>query len=146
KGDKVKVASFPKGNVPAGSFTDLKDLEGRWVQIKMLAGEPIVDAKLGPKGSSPGLISRIPAGMRAFAVEVNEQTGVSGFILPDHRVDVVQMQPSTNNGQPEAETVLQDVLVLASGQTFTRPEDRSIQSRTVTLAVTPEQVDILVSA
>src|SRR5262249_61626637 len=50
------------------------------------------------------------------------------------------------NGKTEAETILQDVLVLASGQVFTRPEDRSIQARTVTLAVTPEQVDILVAA
>ena len=83
--------------------------------------------------------------MRAFAIEVNEQTGVSGFVLPDHRVDVVQIETGSN-GQPEAETVLQDVLVLASGQVFTRPDDRSIQSRTVTLAVTPEQVDTLVSA
>ena len=34
-----------------------------------------------------------PQGMRAFAIEVNEQTGVSGFVLPDHRVDVVQVEP-----------------------------------------------------
>ena len=111
----------------------------------MLEGEPILDRKLAPKGSPAGLVARIPKGMRAFAVEVNEQTGVSGFILPDHRVDVVQIETGAN-GKSEAETILQDVLVLASGQVFTRPEDRSIQSRTVTLAVTPEQVDILVAA
>ena len=91
------------------------------------------------------MVARIPKGMRAFAIEVNEHTGVSGFILPDHRVDVVQPE-SGPNSTSEAETILQDVLVLASGQVFTRPEDRSIQSRTVTLAVTPEQVDILVAA
>ena len=122
-----------------------KDVEDRWVQIGILEGEPIVDRKLAAQGSPPGLVARIPKGMRAFAIEVNEQTGVSGFVLPDHRVDVVQIEPGAN-GQPEAETVLQDVLVLASGQVFTRPDDRSIQARTVTLAVTPEQVDTLVSA
>ena len=52
----------------------------------------------------------------------------------------------TQSGPAATETILQDVLVLASGQTFTRPEDRSIMSRTVTLAVTPEQVDVLVAA
>src|SRR5436305_1951512 len=111
----------------------------------MLEGEPVLDRKLAPKGSPAGMVARIPKGMRAFAVEVNEHTGVSGFILPDHRVDVVQ-NDTAPNGKAEAETILQDVLVLASGQVFTRPEDRSIQSRTVTLAVTPEQVDILVGA
>ena len=83
--------------------------------------------------------------MRAFAIEVNEQSGVSGFVLPDHRVDVIQVE-TNGNGPALSETILQDVLVLASGQVFTRPEDRSIQSRTVTLAVTPGQADQLVAA
>lgn len=143
--DMVKVVQMAKAAVPAGAFSSIKDVEERWVQHALLENEPVVDRKLAPRGSPPGLIARIPKGMRAFAIEVNEQTGVSGFVLPDHRVDVVQTENGPN-GQSEAESVLQDVLVLASGQTFTRPDDRSIQSRTVTLAVTPEQVDILVAA
>src|SRR3954463_1792756 len=145
KPDMVKLTQMAKTNVPPGTFTSMKDVEDRWVQIKMLEGEALLDRKLAPKGSPAGMVARIPKGMRAFAVEVNEHTGVSGFILPDHRVDVVQNEPGPN-GKSEAETILQDVLVLASGQVFTRPEDRSIQSRTVTLAVTPEQVDVLVAA
>jgi pilus assembly protein CpaB len=143
--DMVKLTQMAKATVPAGTFTSIKDVEDRWVQIKMLEGEPLLDRKLAPKGSPAGMVARIPKGMRAFAIEVNEHTGVSGFILPDHRVDVVQHDTGPNN-KAEAETILQDVLVLASGQIFTRPEDRSIQARTVTLAVTPEQVDILVAA
>lgn len=143
--DLVKTARMAKTAVPAGAFSSAKDVEGRWVHIGMLEGEPVIDKKLAPKGSPPGLIARIPPGMRAFAVEVSEHTGVSGFILPDHRVDVVQTEPD-QRGKPEAETILQDVLVLASGQVLTRPEDKSIQARTVTLAVTPEQVDVLVAA
>ena len=141
----VKLTQMAKANVPPGTFTSIKDVEDRWVQIKMLEGEALLDRKLAPKGSPAGMVARIPKGMRAFAIEVNEHTGVSGFILPDHRVDVVQHETGPNS-KSEAETILQDVLVLASGQVFTRPEDRSIQSRTVTLAVTPEQVDILVAA
>jgi pilus assembly protein CpaB len=143
--DMIKLTQMAKANVPPGTFTSLKDVEDRWVQIKMLEGEAILDRKLAPKGSPAGMVARIPKGMRAFAVEVNEHTGVSGFILPDHHVDVVQNE-SGPNGKSEAETILQDIQVLASGQVFTRPEDRSIQVRTVTLAVTPEQVDILVAA
>ena len=143
KPEMVKVVRRPVSAVPAGAFSSVKDVEGRWVQVKMLTDEPLVDPKLAAKGSPPGLVARIPKGMRAFAVEVNEQTGVSGFVLPDHRVDVVQIHAGP---KAEAETVLQDVLVLASGQTMIRPEDRAIQVRTVTLAVTPEQVDVLVAA
>jgi pilus assembly protein CpaB len=152
KPELVQVIKMPKSGVPAGAFTAYKDVEDRWVQIKVLEGEPILDRKLAPRGSPVGLIARIPKGMRAFAVEVNEQTGVSGFILPDHRVDVIQTKPAAPGGRidsaspPEAETILQDVLVLASGQTFSRPEDRTLVVRTVTLAVSPEQVDALVAA
>ena len=146
KADSVKVVKMAKTAVPAGAFSSIKDVEDRWVQYALLEGEPLIDRKLAARGSPPGLIARIPKGMRAFAVEVNEQSGVSGFVLPDHRVDVVHQMDPNPQGKIEAETVLQDVLVLASGQTFNRPEDRSIQSRTVTLAVTPEQVDVLVAA
>src|SRR5256885_1096481 len=108
--DMVKLTQMPKASVPAGTFTSVKDVEDRWVQIKMLEGEPLLDRKLAPKGSPAGMVARIPRGMRAFAVEVNEHTGVSGFILPDHRVDAVQNE-SGPNGKSEAETILQDVLV-----------------------------------
>jgi pilus assembly protein CpaB len=145
KADLTKVVRMAKDAVPIGSYSQVKDVEERWVMIGMLEGEPIVDKKLAQRGLPPGLVSRIPKGMRAFAIDVNEQTGVSGFILPDHRVDVVMTEPNPQ-GQPEAETVLQDVLVLASGTTFVRLEDRSIQARTVTLAVSPDQVGILVAA
>jgi pilus assembly protein CpaB len=36
--------------------------------------------------------------------------------------------------------------VLAAGQVFSRPEERAVQSRTVTLALRPGDVDILVAA
>ncbi|SIO62639.1 pilus assembly protein CpaB [Singulisphaera sp. GP187] len=146
KPEYVKVVSMPKASVPAGTFTSYKDVEDRWVLIRTLEGEPILDRKLAPKGSPAGLVSRIHSGMRAFTLEVNEHTGVSGFILPDHRVDVVLSLQGQNGRPEEAETILQDIPVLASGQVFTRPDDRSIQSRTVTLEVSPEQVDILVAA
>ena len=51
-----------------------------------------MDKKLGPKGSPPGLVANIPKGMRAYTVDVTEQSGVSGFILPNHRVDVVRLR------------------------------------------------------
>ncbi|MFO0907648.1 MAG: Flp pilus assembly protein CpaB [Isosphaeraceae bacterium] len=145
KPELVKVVRMEKQAVPAGSFSQAKDVEDRWVQFALLEGEPLVERKLAPRGSPPGIMARIPKGMRAFSVEVNEQSGVSGFILPDHRVDVIQVVPD-EKGHSDAETVLQDVLVLASGQVFTRPDDRTVQARTVTLAVTPEQMEILVAA
>jgi len=146
KPDMIKTARTSKSAVPVGAFSSFKDVEERWVKITMPEGDPIVDKKLGPKGSPPGLVAKIPKGMRAYAVEVNEQSGVSGFILPGHRVDVVRYEPNDKSQLQRGETILQDILVLAAGQVFTRPEEKSLLNRTVTLAVFPEQVLTLVAA
>ncbi len=141
----VKVVEVASDKVPAGSFVSYKDIAERWARIPMLAGEPIIDAKLAPKGAPTGLLARIPDGMRAFAIEVNEQSGISGFVLPENRVDVIVSTDSRNssNALPMAETILQDVLVLAAGTAVTRPEDPTIVARTVTVALTPDQINTL---
>ena len=146
KPDMVKTVRMSKSAVPVGAYSSFKDVEERWVKTTMLEGDPIVDKKLGPKGSPPGLVANIPKGMRAYAVEVNEQSGVSGFILPGHRVDVVRFESNDKSPVQRGETILQNIQVLAAGQVFTRPEEKSLLNRTVTLAVFPEQVDILVAA
>jgi pilus assembly protein CpaB len=146
KADMVKTTRTSKSAVPAGAFTSFDEVAERWVKTAMLEGDPIIDKKLGPKGTPPGLVSNIPKGMRAFAVEVNEQSGVSGFILPGHRVDVIRYEAVEKSQNQRGETILQNILVLAAGQVFTRPEEKSLLNRTVTLAIYPDQVDVLVAA
>src|SRR5215813_7903184 len=145
KPDAVKVIRMAKSAVPAGAYSAPKDVEERWIKTVLLEGDVVIEKKLGPKGTPPGLVANIPKGMRAFAIDVTEQSGVSGFILPGHRVDVVRFEP-TDRGVAQGERILQNILVLAAGQVFTRAEERSLTTRTVTLAVTPDQVDILVAA
>jgi pilus assembly protein CpaB len=147
KPDMVKVIRMARSAIPPNSFSAAKDVEDRWVRTTMLEGDVLVEKKLGPKGTPPGLVANIPPGMRAVAIDVTEQSGVSGFILPGHHVDVVRFENSEkekNDGR--GETILQDVLVLAAGQLFSRPEERAVQSRTVTLALSPGDVHILVAA
>jgi pilus assembly protein CpaB len=145
KSDMVKVVKMPKSAVPPSAFSSIKDVEERWVNMAMLDGDVLIEKKLGPKGTPPGMVNNIPKGMRALSIDVTEQTGVSGFILPGHRVDVIRFENSEKN-KLHGETILQDVLVLAANQVFIRPEERAVQSRTVTLAVSPENAMVLVEA
>jgi pilus assembly protein CpaB len=145
KPDALKVIRMAKSAVPVGAFSAPKDVEERWVKTAMLEGDVVIEKKLGPKGTPPGLVANIPKGMRAFAIDVTEQTGVSGFILPGHHVDVIRYEQE-QGGSQRAESILQNILVLASGQVFTRAEERSLTNRTVTLALTPDQVAIIVAA
>lgn len=144
KPDMLTVNRMAKSAVPAGAFSSPKDVEDRWVKTVLLEGDVIVEKKLGPKGAPPGLVANIPPGMRAFAIDVTEQSGVSGFVLPGHRVNVVRYE--ADQSVQSGETILQNILVLASGQVFTRADERTLTNRTVTLAVTPEQVNTLVAA
>jgi pilus assembly protein CpaB len=145
KPDMVKVIWMARSAIPPNSFASAKDVEDRWVRTTMLEGDVLVEKKLGPKGTPPGLVANIPPGMRALAIDVTEQSGVSGFILPGHHVDVVRFENSEKN-DVRGETILQDILVLAAGQLFSRPDERAVQSRTVTLALSPGDVHILVAA
>jgi len=145
KPDMLKLVKMPQSTVPVGAYNAVKDVTDRWVKTAILEGEPVVERKLGPKGSPPGLVANIPKGKRAFAVEVNEQSGVSGFILPGHRVDVIKFENGENTVK-RGRTILQDIQVLASGQVFVKSEEKALQSRTVTLAVDPDEVDLLVAA
>jgi pilus assembly protein CpaB len=147
KPEMLKTVQMAESAIPIGAFVKPEDVADRWVRTVVLEGEPVIERKLGPKGSPPGLVANIPKGKRAFAVEVNEQSGVSGFILPSHRVDVIKFETDDkSNTLKRGVTILQDVLVLAAGQVFVKSEEKTLQSRTVTLAVTPDEVDVLVAA
>ena len=92
KPDTVKVVKMAKSAIPPNAFSSFKDVEDRWVNMSMLEGDVLIEKKLGLKGSPPGLVNNIPKGMRAMSIDVTEQTGVSGFILPGHRVDVLKFE------------------------------------------------------
>jgi pilus assembly protein CpaB len=88
---------------------------------------------------------KVPEGMRAFSIHVNEVVGVGGFIVPDARVDVVLTTASPLGGQV-SKIVLEDIRVLAAGQTSEQKENKPITVNTVTLAVTPEDAEKLALA
>ncbi len=97
KADMVKVSRMVRSAIPPNAFSTFKDVEDRWVRTTMLEGDVLVEKKLGAKGTPPGLVANIPKGMRALAIDVTEQSGVSGFILPGHHVDVVRYETSEKN-------------------------------------------------
>ena len=46
----LKLEQWPKDKVPPGAMNHLEDIENRRTRTKLYAGEPILDAKLAPKG------------------------------------------------------------------------------------------------
>jgi len=135
------------GALPRGSLVRKEDVVGRGVMAAIYDGEPILENRLAPKGAGAGLAATIPAGMRAFAVRVNEVVGVAGFVVPGMRVDrlLAGTPPgATSNTGTVSKTLLQNVEVLSAGQNFQKDtEGKPVQVQVVNLLVTPEQAEIL---
>jgi pilus assembly protein CpaB len=147
--NQIALSSWPKDLKPKDAFTADKPAVGRVAMRDFLRGEPIVESKLVPTDKSSGLLSlKVPAGMRAFSVKVNEVVGVGGFIVPDSRVDVVVTTAVSPQRQQEqvSKTFLQDVQVLAVGQIVEQKDNKPVTVNTVTLAVTPEDSEKLALA
>jgi pilus assembly protein CpaB len=148
KKEDLKVANFPSGQAPEGTFAKPGDLIGRGLIVPVVANEPILAAKLASKEAGAGLPPVIPEGMRAVSVRVNEVIGVAGYVLPGTRVDVLATAtPTTSRADTTTKLILSNVQVLTAG---TRVEDQEkgkpMQVTVVTLLVTPEQAEHLALA
>lgn len=143
----IKLAKITADAFPKGGFSKVEEVIDRPVVSNILMEEPLLEGRLAARGSGLGLTPIIPVGMRAVAVRVNDVSGVSGFVLPGLRVDVlVTGRPPAGDGTITT-TCLQNILVLSAGQTI-QPDARgqAIQAPTVTLLATPEQAETLTLA
>jgi len=142
----LKAIDWPTSSLPAGAVTDPQVLQDRVVKTSILRGEPILDAKLAPVGSSGGLSAVIPEGKRAITVRVNDVIGVAGFALPGNYVDIVvntQIDKEGSGDKQISKIVLEHILVLAVAQEANRDETKPKVVNAVTLEVTPEQAEKL---
>lgn len=135
--DDMKVAMFPKGSVPKGSYAVEDSLLGQVTKVFLMENEPILDSKLSSKGG--GLSLLIDISKRASSIQVDKVSGVSGFILPGDRVDVIlTVKRPGSSSDAIAKTILQNVEVLAAGEKTQQKGNKIITVQAVTLLVDPE--------
>jgi len=140
----LKEVAWPKDSVPPGSFTSTEKLIGKEVRIKLLVGEPILQGRI--TGEMAGLPGRLTPGYRALAMKVDEVIGVSGFIVPDDRVDVIATIPTPGTNERVSKIVLQDKRVLSVASNAEQKGPTGQMARSITLEVTPEEAEKLAIA
>ena len=128
--------------VPDTAFTSMDQVLGRVTVVQLLEGQAITSTLLAPRGMGPGLQAAVPLGMRAVTVEINEMTGVAGYLVPGCHVDVIQTLRDDKTGQPTARTLAQNVKITAVGQRH-NPQDGDGGGRSITLLVTPPQAELM---
>ena len=142
----LKEVAWPKDSIPNGSFSSTNKLVGKAVKIKLVAGEPILESRV--TGGGAGLTGRLTPGFRALAMKVDEVIGVSGFISPEDRVDVIATANAPGNSTEKvSKIVLQDKRVLSVAANAEQKSSVSGQmARSITLEVTPEEAEKLAVA
>jgi len=148
--EMVKKVDYLKGSAPPGSFPDSTALTGRVAIYPIKADEPIVESRLAPVTiKTGGVAAVITPKKRAVAIRVDKVIGVSGFIRPGNRVDVLVTLPegkvkgSTSSISSITKTILENVLVLTVGQELEKKgkEEKPSEMDVITLELTPEETE-----
>lgn len=154
--------------VPATSFSSPDLVVGAIPRERILPNEFILPDRLADADSGVGLNALVPAGMRAVSLNLADNKSLSGFLVAGNRVDVLVSITDVDSGKLETLTALQTVPVLAvnsqmfknekqkreeaarlakEGEAPPKKQAKRLSSQpSVTLAVTPEQAEILVHA
>ena len=145
----VAEATRPATEVDQDAITDRRQIDGKYSLITIPAGGVLTQSKIG-EGGANALPARLPIGMRAVSISIDRVKGVAGLIQPGDRVDVIAVPPRVGSEVPKASAILRGALVLAMGNavetTSATPSPDNQNLTTVTLALTPKQVDLLASA
>jgi pilus assembly protein CpaB len=147
KPEQVSLMDWPASQTVDGAFAKREDVVGRATLYPMDKGQMVLNKYLAPAGSSMGLISKIPDGMRAIALKTDEVMGVAGFLYPGSRVDVLVTYRLPQGNDPITSTVMQNAQVLAVGHEIQPdPSGKPIPVNVMTLLANLQDAEKIVLA
>ncbi|MDT8380437.1 MAG: Flp pilus assembly protein CpaB, partial [Desulfotignum sp.] len=146
--ETLSTKPYFEESLPPGYHSKIEDLTGRILVANLVAGEPVLESKLAPTTLQQGGIPAVlKPGTRAISVQGNKVLGVAGFIRPGNRVDVLLTLNHPDTGEEFTKTILENMLVLASGTQIVESSDAKTSPVDVyTLEVTPDQGERLTLA
>jgi len=149
--DDIVSSKVPADIAPGQVFSDPAQLVGRVTTTQLMKGQVILETLLAPAGTSGGLQSLVPPGMRAITLEVSEFSSVGGMLTPGCHVDVISIVHDDKTSQSMARTILQNIKVQAVGRSLNAHAATDAQqngqpaqaANNVTLLCTPKQAQML---
>ncbi|APG92222.1 Flp pilus assembly protein CpaB [Sinorhizobium americanum] len=151
RSENLKAIPWPSEERPEGSFQTMEavlgdDTEPRYAMEAIDPGEPVLTSKITGTGERATLSAALDQGMKAVSIRVNDVLGVSGFVRPSDRVDVLLtrvVRQQNNSEQTYVDVLLQGVKVLAVDQTADERKDEPSIVKTVTFEVTTDEAQRL---
>ena len=171
--EMLELKSIPTDQALTGAYSSIETAVGLPVRYPLQRGEQLTTTKVGLEAieDEKDIALILEPGMRGFAVHATEVTAVGGLLLPGNFVDVIAAFGENTGGIEKAVTILQNVEVLSVAQEAVEPipvmsavtgvgeeeaaaggglrgqrsdeVERQPGARSVTLAVTPEQAQLL---
>ncbi len=149
KPEDVQTILWPKNALPEGVFTDKAALfpeDGsipRYVTRRIETYEPILAVKVTDPGQQAGLNGALEPGMRAFAINV----AVSDLLQVGDHVDLYWTGVSSSTNTEVTRLIENRLKIIAiDRQSAEGVSDGTITERSLTVAVTPQQVGRLAQA
>ena len=128
--------------------TEAPEPIGAVVRQSLHPGQPLTPEAVVRSGERGFWAALLKAGFRAMWVPVNATTGISGFVFPGDRVDVLlamRTRGTDDGGQGEtrflSSTLLEAVRVLAVDQVVEKKGSDAAVAKTAILEVTPKQAE-----
>ena len=128
-------------------------LRGALLKVAVKSGESLRGQQLIRPGQQGFIIAALGPGMRAVSVAISQVSGVSGYIAPGDRIDVIMTHQVQDTSQSPAlsprkfsETVAEDVRILALEQSVDPASGKPQVGQTATFEVSPRQAETLALA
>jgi pilus assembly protein CpaB len=148
----VTFTPIPRRYMVKDAITNAQGLSQKVLTVSLSKGEQLTDQKIREVGGG-GLSFRIPKGLVAVAIPVDEVVGVAGQISVGDRVSLIATFSPGPGGADTSRMFLQNIQVLATSTTSGTGQKAGISQsgtalakRTITLAVTPQDAEKLVFA
>ncbi len=114
---KLEVVERPVDFIEPEAINDPEIAVGQVAAAPIKKGEQLLQTKLLLPGPETGLSMEVTPGKRAISVPIDDMRGVSRMIRPGDRIDLIAALDIGKGADQrrEVRTVLQDVVVLATG-------------------------------
>jgi Flp pilus assembly protein CpaB len=131
-GGYIQKKRVPAEFRPSAAVTSLTSLNGKEADAPFSVGQVVVSSMfVSPTAAANTFSQIIPTGDVAVAISVDQVHGVAGLPVPGDKADLL----ITLNGNEDS--LLQNVPILAIGQSTTANTNTSAQSATETASSTP---------
>ncbi|MDD4649702.1 MAG: Flp pilus assembly protein CpaB [Desulfoplanes sp.] len=143
--EMLKTVPFLQESLPTKYYSKPENLVNRVLVTHLDPNEPVTESHLAPEDVKIGGVSVVLAtGKRAVSVKGNKVMGLSGFIRPGNRVDILVTMEDPKTKKNKTKLVMNNVPVLATGTQIEHTTDgKPAPVDVYTLEVTPEEAEKL---